>query len=190
MKTKTSLQVFSFFFILLVVIDVALYLNFKNKENNISLVLAKTDFENRRQSHMSQIKLIVDETKTDREKIDNYIVPADGAVSYVEMIERKSLENDVKIDIGSAEISPIKASRIYASTTAEIASSTRLIKTKINITGTWSKVLNFLVVLENLPYRLVIEKIDLIKGTMTSGDKKVLKGDWTAVVDVVAVIKK
>jgi hypothetical protein len=139
---------------------------------------------------MSQIKLIVDETKKEREKINSYIIPTEGAVSYVETIEKLGSESNVKIEIGSAEISPLKSSKIYATIAPEIASSTRIIKTKINVTGSWSKVVNFLAILENLPYRLVVEKLDLIKSQNASGDKKSVKGDWTAVVDLVAVIKK
>ncbi len=109
-------------------------------------VLEKNDMEY--QISEKNIKL----TQGDRAKIASYIVSKDGVVDFIKLIESIASKSNMEISIKT----------VRESGTVEQATSSPkvMLSLPLSVTGTWQNIMLFLALLESLPYRITLSKVD------------------------------
>lgn len=144
--------------------------------------MAEIASEQLSRSNMFALKKAMSETETDREMLQSYFVKEDDVVKFIELIEGLGKKTNTIVQITQAQASqdPKKASTLFIS---------------LSSSGTFADVTHFLVLLENLPHDMSVNKVLLSVETtpeQTVVDQKTGKiisskpgtKSWTADVDI------
>lgn len=114
---------------------------------------------------MLQLSREFEETALDRAELDAYLLPSDGVVDFLSLIETLGVRQGVLVTTAALEV--IEEGDIHATLRLEVRAS-----------GSHDGVLHVLETLESLPYASHVERVDL----QTAGASGVWDGVFTAIV--------
>jgi len=106
----------------------------------------------------------VSETALLREQIDRYFIPEDGVVQFLNSLQSLGADNNLELKIISVAID-------QATLSPDIFES---VNVNVEIFGTWSNVRRFTALIELMPLKIYLNRIDLEKVTdeTSSGGSK------------------
>lgn len=142
------------FILNLIVFGLYYYLLMDTKRIDVdtSSKLNQINLDALKREQLQSVKNLLDETKTQRNKISNLFIQADGSVEFIEMIESLSKTASTKLIIESVGIDTQKT---------KIGSSTESIRLALKTEGLWINVVHFLNILENLPFKISFDTVVL-----------------------------
>lgn len=118
------------------------------KDTAQSTTDAMTEIANEQlsQSNIFALKKTIKETEADRDTLQSYFVKEDEVVVFIESIESLGKKTNTTVQITQAQASqdPKKPSTLFIS---------------LSSSGTFSDVTHFLVLLENLPHDISVDKV-------------------------------
>lgn len=134
-------------------------------EKNISVKKEIQSEDDRKQKEENSLK-VYDLAKDKIGGINSFLVEESNIVSFIEMVEHIASSTGARIELSSINFETDK------------------IKTKVNISGSWSDVMNSLLTIENLPLSLNINNLSLNKqGGLEKGS------GWSLSLDIEALKK-
>lgn len=144
-----------------------LFANIKNIDKAVSARLTQTESAVKKDESLRSIKNLMNDTKKEREQIAGFFVQPNGTVDFIEAVESLGGMTGVKIEIDSVGVEALK------NKTASSAESFRL---SLKTEGSWSNTMRLLSLLENMPYKISFEKVNLGKisggsGTNSGGEQ-------------------
>ncbi len=115
---------------------------------------------------IESIRNILRNTAAEREKIDGYFVKSDNIVDFLEKIELMGKKSGVALSFDSVDIPQ---------------NEKNVLRLRIGTEGNWEDSFYFLSLLENLPYKIELEKSALAKISKTVSNVKTFywRGDFT-----------
>lgn len=139
---------------------------------NASKARSEVLIENDKKKHEQELVTLYGDTIEDRKKVAAYIVPDDGVVDLIEKIERVGSESGTDFELSSINSDNLSAAK---------KGTTGYIKANIETQGTWENVMRALILIENLPYSISIDNIEISSGDgflTTSTEKAVKSRIW------------
>lgn len=130
--------------------------------------------ESVKKQHEQELVGVHKATTEERAKLASFFVPEDAAVDFIERIEKVGTDSQTELELSS------------------IVNEGDKIKAKIDVQGTWSSVMNALMLLENMSLGISLNNIRLdTSGDLASQDKKPAKGHaWHLTLNVEALTRK
>ncbi|MBU3925929.1 hypothetical protein KJ763_02040 [Patescibacteria group bacterium] len=113
------------------------------------------------------VKLLSSQTEDiaiNKEKLESAFLKEENIIGFIEKLESIGKEVNVSVKIFSAEI-------------GKGSDSPRL---RINLKGTFQNIFGYITLLENLPYQISFDSLNLVK--KVSGDEKI--GDWDSDIEI------
>jgi len=98
------------------------------------------------------LKKKVSETEVSRNKINNYFIPVDGMVSFLNELQSIGRENNLDTKINSVSVT---SDTKIATSTYETANVT------VEVAGLWSDVYRFVTLVELMPFGVSVNGVDL-----------------------------
>lgn len=95
-------------------------------------------------AYLNSVRNVLKSSKSDLAAINSRFIDKDGVPSFIDLLERKAKTAGVQADFGSIVITP-----------ADAGGGT--LKLSMTGSGTWSNIIQFISVLESLPYASRIE---------------------------------
>lgn len=122
--------------------------------------------ESQKEASIESIKNILRNTAAEREKVGAYFVSSDNIVDFLEKIELLGEKSGVNLSFDSVDIPPDEKS---------------ILRVRIGTEGKWEDTFYFLSLIENLPFKIELEKSSVIKTVKTVSNVKVSywRGDFT-----------
>lgn len=129
-----------------------LLMNIRRTDIDTSSKLTQINLETLKKEQLQSVKILLDETKTQRDKVNNLFVQMNDSVGFIEKIESLSETAGVKLIIDSVGIDTSKT---------KIGSSTESIRLVVRAEGLWANVVHLLNILENLPFKVSFDTVVL-----------------------------
>ncbi len=120
----------------------------RNAEEAQREVVIETD----KKKHEQELLKLYADTAEDRELIASYVVPGDGIVDLIEKIEHIGAESGTDF-----ELSGISSDDLSAAAKGKIGH----IRAHIETQGPWENVMRALMLIENLPYSVSINNVEI-----------------------------
>lgn len=138
----------------LVVFGLYYYLltNMRRTGIDVSSKLTQINLDALKKEQSQSIKILLDETKIQRDKVNNLFVQMNDSVGFMEKVESLSETAGVKLIIESVGIDTSKT---------KIGSSTESIRLAVRAEGLWVNVVHLLNILENLPFKVSFDTVVL-----------------------------
>ncbi len=140
-----------------------IFFKIKHLNENTSSVLAESELKEKKRITLLSLEREVLSTESQRNKLDNFFVPDEGRVEFIELVENLAAENSLDIRINS-----------LLSGKFEEDSPVEKFNFAITLSGSWRNIYNFTITLESAPYQLMIDKFRITK----NGDSQ--SSEWTA----------
>lgn len=118
-----------------------------NTEDIIEVELKKEDIKSLMKDDLAQGKIY-------QEKLTNYIIPSDGTVDFIKILEQLVLNSGLKSDIKNVSNKPFPAGNTIGM---------EYLSVSMDVTGEWKNVQFFIKSLENYPLKIDITKLSLSK---------------------------
>jgi len=147
-----------------------LFLKVKAQNEQVSSLVNDIETESVAESTQRSTKVLVAETSKYREKLKEYLVGKDDAVSFLEFLEREGSDVGVTVKIESV---------VPSALTTEDVEELRL---SIKASGPWAEVVRYVGLLELLPFQSRLEQL-IVSISEKQGD-----GPWS--VQAVLVVLK
>jgi len=152
--------------IILVVFSVTLYIigyNIVQKEYiKVSNLILQSKQGVLETEQLQSIKHLINETKSQREKINKYFITADEIVAFIEQIESLGEFTGVSFDLSSVDA---------------VDDSGDALLLKFTTYGSWQDTYYLLALIESLPYNIDIERVRIIKEKLKDSTAK-WRGDF------------
>lgn len=129
-----------------------LFIEVKAKNERVSDLVNRIDAETTAENLQNSVKALVAQTAPQRVKLNSYVIEKDGAVSFIELLERVGDDVGVAVAIESVE----RSERAETPAVEEL-------RLALKATGAWSGVVRFMGLLELLPYEARISQAALSK---------------------------
>jgi len=135
-----------------------LYTEVKAKNERISALINNIEANVVEEEKHNSIKVVAAQTAEQRTRLQHYIVAKEEAVSFIELLEKTGESIGVGVDIASVR-------------EVEIAGSTAFARLSLALTatGAWPRVIQFLGLLELLPYEATITQVVVSKSEKQAG---------------------
>ena len=150
-----------------------------NENRVLASLVAKVDSEKTEKDALSSLKDRVEETEVGRGEITDYFIPKDGVVPFLNRIQALGEENFLNLKVSEVDIedSPMWEDSFES------------VKMKVQVVGEWQDVYNFVSLIDLLPLKIIVDRMDLekvIEGTSSDGAKKktVTSGEWRGIMEV------
>ncbi|MEO8638146.1 MAG: hypothetical protein ABI430_04580 [Candidatus Taylorbacteria bacterium] len=143
---------------------VILFLNIQKKKQVILAVAQEQSLQSLQESNYLSFKKTMENTKTDREKLDSFFVGGDGVVPFIELVEGQGRLSGATTSITS--VGTVKS--------ASASSSIEVLNLQVEAAAGWKSLYHFLSLLENLPYRIALANVAM------KTDQGGKKGYWEA----------
>lgn len=138
--------------IILVVFSITLYVlgyNMVQKEYiKVSDLILQSKQGVQETEQLQSTKHLINETKTQREKLDKYFITADEIVVFIEQIESLGEFTGVSFDLSSVDA---------------VNENGDALLLKFTTYGSWQDTYYLLALIESLPYNIDIERVRIIK---------------------------
>ncbi|MSU56239.1 MAG: hypothetical protein EXS51_02955 [Candidatus Taylorbacteria bacterium] len=132
-----------------------LFYEVKQKNERISNLVNEIEVRSAEENMQGSIKTLVAETEPLREKLSNYFVGKEGAVTFIELLEQAG--RDVGASVTIEAVSPVELPSVSFAETLRFT---------IKATGTWSSVTRFLGLMEFLPYEAQIQQVVISRSAL------------------------
>lgn len=150
------------------------FLKIRTQTNRISDLTSEVGVDIDRDKNLRTTKAMLDENEVAISQLDSYFVKSDGVVDFINSLESMGNKNGVSINISSVSVeSDVKAKATLYET----------LRLKIEISGTWANVTNFIAILENLPYGVNISQVSLVSVPSALSDSGKGSVSWRGAVD-------
>ncbi len=134
-----------------------MYKTIITQAENSSKFINDINTESEKRQHEDELTKIYNNTILDRSKITSFFINEDKVVDFIEKIEKISSDSKTNISLSS------------------INTETGYVGAHINAVGSWSNIMQALILIENLSYGLSINNVH----TVSSGDHK-----WNLSLDI------
>lgn len=140
----------------LVFFSLCLYflIDIKKIDKTVSSRLTQIESEIRLDEALRSIKIMMNETKKEREQITLILVQPDSTVDFIESVESFGRVAGVKLEIESVGVDNVKDKK---------ASTTESLSLSLKTEGSWSNIIHLLSLLENMPHKISFDNVRLGK---------------------------
>jgi Tfp pilus assembly protein PilO len=139
-----------------------LFWNIQNKETQAGTIMSEVAQSTARNNSLIAIKSSLNENQDFISQMDSLFVPSDGAVAFINMLEALGQQSGVKVSINSVGVTQDpKVAKDFKQT----------LHLSLMTDGSWSNTFAFLSIVENLPYRIQFEQVNL---TLSGGADSIL----------------
>ena len=159
MSTKKILNLVIFINLICIGISVFLFLTIQSKNRSIGVMQSSIESILGANDQSVVLKNVLDETKKDRQKIQEFFVDKDSIADFLEYIESLGKSAGVKASVS------VLSEEDHFSVSGMKAPVLKLV---IGATGSWQGIYRYLNLLENLPYREEISAVSLRSQVGTS----------------------
>lgn len=128
-----------------------LWVKIIQKNQNIALLLGEVETLNMEKETFYSIKEKMSETAPLREKLTEFFIPKDGVVSFLNKIQSLGTENELEFKVDSVSIED----------DASAPDSFENVKLNIEAEGAWADIYRFSTLMELMPLKVFVEKVDL-----------------------------
>lgn len=148
----------------------------KNANKEISALTNELSMETRKKQESVSAETLIVSADPDLALIEEAIVPRDGDVAFIEMIEALARDNKLSVEIESLSIEPVDKKD------GPIVYLVIRLKTK----GGWDSTHTYLSLIESLPQEILVKNLGLSAEKDTSGEKEgdVYTGMWQSRLDM------
>lgn len=156
-KTK---QIFLTTIVLVIVASVAyiiLFLNIKEKNNNISALTNEVDNVLQKEIKLRSVGHLIKDTQEDRAKLGSHFVADDEVVDFIEIVEDLGVESGAKVEITNVGINTINEEALNKGKFNE------LLSIDFKIEGRFVEMFHFLSMFEKLPFKVDIRTVNFEK---------------------------
>ncbi|MEK7070357.1 MAG: hypothetical protein AAB966_00965 [Patescibacteria group bacterium] len=140
-------------------------MNIKKTDKEVSSRLIQIESEVKKEELLRSTKSLMDDTRKEREQLASFFVQPKGEVDFIEAVESLGRTAGVKLEIESVGVETLKS---------KTSSSTELFRLSVKTEGSWGGVIHLLTLLENMPFSILFENLNLgkISGGSNSKDNK------------------
>ena len=142
-------------FTLVVGIFVFLVRDIRIKGGGIATRLETISEITRKDQEYQLFEKIIKSTEADRNKLSSYVVKKDGLVDFIKIIEGMANSSGLEVSIKTVSESDVS---LQAS-----SSPKALLTLPLTTTGNWENTAMFLALLESMPYKTTLTKVDMKK---------------------------
>jgi len=172
-KTKNIL----IFLIILNLSAIGLYWFLSSQINkNTEMVSNSASELNIQVAKEKQLKLsrnIIDDTEADRNKLDSFFVSSDGIVSFIQEIENLADSAGLSIEIISVEVDDYVLNE-------KVDAVIEVLNLTLDVSGSWSGNFYFLNLLETMPHKINIGRLNL----QARRDSKGRTTGWESIIGI------
>ena len=176
-KTKQILMGTIVLVIAVFVLYIMLFLNLKEKNNNISVLTNEVDTVLQKEIKLRSVKYLIKDTEDERADLDSHFVIDDEVINFIEIIENLGMDSGAKIEVTNVSVS---------STNKEAADQiniSELLYLDFKIEGRFAQMFHFLSILEKLPFKIDILRVNF--GRIPNEDGKIKS--WNGFFSITAV---
>jgi len=152
-STKKIVIILLFLDIILICVFVFLFLSFKNLIAESINVEDHIKTELKKQESLSLMSDSLQNSKIFQQDLMSYVLPSDGAVDFIKVLEQLASTTKVKSDIKAVSNEEYQTS----------LTNLEFLNVKMDILGEWGNIRYFLTVLENYPLRIDIKSVSFTK---------------------------
>lgn len=169
MHTSKNISLFAvafLFFVLVVIGFVFVVGHINERRDRVVTILGDIDGLTKKAEEYQLLEKIIKTTEVDRVKVASYVVKKDGLVDFIKLIEGMATASGVEVVIKTVVESEVQN---------QATSSPKVMLTlPLNAVGTWENISMFFALLESMPYKTTLTKVDLKKMAFeeASGSKK------------------
>ncbi|MEI6238665.1 MAG: hypothetical protein WCP15_03990 [bacterium] len=102
------------------------------------------------QEHAKDLRLSMAKTGDLRNKIDDFFIPVQEEVNFIELLENSAKDMGIKVVIGS----------VSSKDGTQTSKGLGILSLSLTIDGTWQKVMQYVALLESLPYKVNINNAE------------------------------
>lgn len=146
-----------------------IYNNTLSQARNYKIISEQANNEDYKKQSSESLNKIYNSTKPDREKLSSYFVHEDKIVSFIELIEKIGPDSGTNVELSA------------------LSKDEKNIKAKVSIKGSWTGVMTALIMLENQPFSISINNLNISKLLESDKDKT---GGWWAQLNINTLIVK
>ncbi len=132
-----------------------LFSTIKHTNEKASLFSQEIDLYAQREATLKNTQKMAEELNTQMEKLGSYFLHTNDTVPFIELVEGAGVKTGVNVTIGS--ISPV--------VTADSTVKGEMIALRLEARGSWSNIYNFILYMENLPYKVSLEKVNVSRSS-------------------------
>lgn len=150
-----------------------LFVRIKSVDKNVSTRLIQIESAADTEESLRSIKNLMNDTKKEREQIAGFFVQPNGTVDFIETVESLGRIAGVKLETESVGVEALKN---------KTASSTELFRLSLRTEGSWGDTMRLLSLLDNMPYKISFESVELEKisvGSDSGREKKKISSYWS-----------
>lgn len=144
-----------------------LYSKIEERQADIVKIINNVTFSEVNAQNLKLLKSQMEEASGDKEKIDKVFLEKKDIVSFMEYLERIGEDISVSVDFNSVKLDDTDKKKPYF---------------QFSLKGKFENAFRFLVLLENIPYQISLDRIDMSKNEE--------KGGWEANVGISLVSYK
>ena len=137
---------------------VFLFTEVKAKNESVSTLINDIEANETEEETHSSIKTIAAQTVEQRKALQNYTIAREGAVSFIELLERTGRNIGVDVTIATVRETEIAGSATFEHLTLALTAA-----------GTWPRIIQFIGLLEFLPYEADITQAVVSKSGKQAG---------------------
>lgn len=131
----------------------------QQKKQHISELKSRIEDLTNQKENLKSIKDNISKTAPLRQLVDSYFVPKDGTVQFLNLIHKLGQENNLTSKV-------INVDEEVATVSPELF---ELLNLEVEVSGTWSDVYHFVALIELLPYKVSVGRVDIEKFVEGSG---------------------
>ncbi len=150
---------------------------------DIAVLTHTRTIEEKKQHDASSTTAALTTTNADIAQVTGSIIPLDGDVAFIELLESSARGHGLQIKIDSLSLADDPG----------LSAGMNLLQIKVEVKGTWSAVYSYMSQVESLPYSVKINMIDVVntKDTANIDPLNPVKsaGTWQGLVDM-SVLKR
>lgn len=143
----------SAFSIMLASVYLYALMNIEQKKQHTSELASDIEALAGQKENLKSVKKNVSETVAVRDELDNYFVPKDGVVKFLNLLQSLGNENHLALKVNSVGIEAAPLSPDIF----------EMIGANLEVSGTWPNVYRFASLVEMLPFKVYLHTVNLAK---------------------------
>jgi len=126
------------------------YFAFKRVNLSTIELLSESEKDLKKDEFLRAARLALANNSSDIKKVDSYFVKADAVAEFIESIEELGRISGANLTVGSVSVEPDTRSK---------DDFKEVLRLKVEAVGSWSQLVNLFSMIENIPYKLVIDNV-------------------------------
>jgi hypothetical protein len=148
---KIILEVLCVIVVVIFVFTYFIYNDIRQKNKNYSLFTKDLNFQNTKKDYLDSSQKTIDSISLELNEINSSIVSKEGEVQFIETLESLAKRTGLGIEINSLVFDANSTSN-----------SVDILKVKAQTNGSWIDSYKFIKLLESMPFKIKINKLNLI----------------------------